>query len=88
MSYEELITIFNDLTQNNKFISLTYDDYFQSLKINKWYGCNINFNDCTIIKTMMDLRITQIVTFDNDFKNAGFQTISDIRGGVLYGFSS
>ena len=29
---------------------------------------------------MLDLRITQIVSFDNDFKNAGFTTISRVRG--------
>lgn len=84
---DELEVLYNDLTSGNDYISLTEDDYYESLTINEWYGRSINFSDCTIIKTMLDLKITQIVTFDNDFKNAGFKTVSNVQGGVLNGFS-
>ena len=35
---------------------------------NEWFGNSINFNDFTIINTMMALGIEKIVSFDSDFK--------------------
>lgn len=69
--------IFNEIESKNNIVKLDWDDYLKSLEINWWFGNSINYADCTIIKTMMDMRINKIVTFDHDFDNvAGFEIIS------------
>lgn len=71
--------LFMDLHAKNHVIQLTREDYLKSLEINEWYGNSINFSDCTIIRTMMNLGIKQIVSFDNDFKKIkGYNVISNI----------
>lgn len=70
----------HELYQNlNIIVSLTDKDYLKSLEINGWFGNSINFNDCTIISTMMDYGITKIVSFDSDFEKIGkYHVISKI----------
>ncbi len=60
--------VYNELKFQNRVISLTFNDYINSLNLNRWYGNSINFSDCTIINTMMGLGINKIATFDSDFK--------------------
>lgn len=60
--------LYNTLHAENRVIQLTGDDYSKSLEINGWYGNSINFSDCTIIHTMMDMGIYRIVSFDCGFK--------------------
>ena len=69
----------DNLRAENMVIQLTDEDYLDSLKINGWLDNSINYSDCTIIKTMMTMGITKIVTFDNDFEKInGFNVISKI----------
>ena len=69
----------DNLRAENIVIQLTDEDYLDSLKINGWLDNSINYSDCTIIKTMMTMGITKIVTFDNDFEKInGFSVISKI----------
>lgn len=65
---ENIEELYNNLKEENKVISLTKQDYLKSLDINGWYGNTLNYSDCTIVKTMMDLGITRIVSFDGCFK--------------------
>ena len=70
-------SVYNNIHQDNEVIYLTYEDYLKSLDINNWYGNSINYSDCTILKTMMDMGINRIVSFDDDFKNIeGYDVIS------------
>ena len=76
---EDIENLYDSLEANHKVISLTKQDYLKSLEINGWYDNSINFSDCTIIKTMMDLQIHKIVSFDSDFtKIVSFHVISSI----------
>ncbi|MDO5860791.1 type II toxin-antitoxin system VapC family toxin [Methanobrevibacter sp.] len=59
--------VYNELKCNNKIVSLTFEDYINSLNLNRWYGNSINYSDCTIINTMFGLGINKIATFDSDF---------------------
>ncbi|WP_298499585.1 type II toxin-antitoxin system VapC family toxin [uncultured Methanobrevibacter sp.] len=71
--------VFNNLHDENRVIQLTGKDYLRSLEINGWYGNSINYADCTIINTMMNLGITQIVSFDSDFKKINvFEVICNV----------
>ena len=68
---------YDNICAENKVIPLTKQDYLKSLDINGWYGNTLNYSDCTIVKTMMDLRITRIVSFDACFKKIGkYEVIS------------
>ena len=68
---------YDNICAENKVIPLTKQDYLKSLDINGWYGNTLNYSDCTIVKTMMDLRITRIVSFDGCFKKIGkYEVIS------------
>ena len=72
-----LKSLYDNIHSENKVIYLTCKDYLKSLDINKWYGNSINYSDCTILNTMMDMGINKIVSFDNDFKNIkGYKVIS------------
>lgn len=74
---ENIEELYNNLNEENKVISLTKQDYLKSLDINGWYGNTLNYSDCTIVKTMMDLGITRIVSFDGCFKKIGkYEVIS------------
>ncbi|WP_406537075.1 type II toxin-antitoxin system VapC family toxin [Methanobrevibacter sp.] len=69
--------IFNEINSKNMIINLDGDDYLKALEINCWFGNSINYGDCTIIKTMRDMSINKIATFDHDFDNiGGFEVIS------------
>ena len=71
--------VYDDLRSKHKIVSLTKQDYLKSLEINTWYGNSINFNDCTIINTMLIMNIQDIVTFDSDFKKIkGLNILTDI----------
>ena len=71
--------LYNDLNSQNHVVQLTDEDYLKSVMINGWYGNSINYNDCTIINTMMNMGIHRIVSFDGDFKKIkGYQVISSI----------
>lgn len=71
--------IYGQIKSDNMIISLTRDDYIKSLEINCWFGNSINYNDCTIVNTMLDMKIDTIVTFDEDFKKIdGFNIISEV----------
>ena len=78
--------MFDTLKANHQIINLTSKDYLNSLNINKYFGNSINYSDCTIVQTMIEMSITNIVTFDSDFKKIdGFNVISSI--GDHYGIS-
>lgn len=59
--------IINVLYNMDEIHYLTHKDYNQTLKICKDYNFNINYSDCTILKTMMDYNISTVVSFDSDF---------------------
>ena len=70
---------YNELMTENIFVSLTNDDYLNSIDINGWFGNSVNFNDCTIICTMMNLGINRIVSFDMDFEKLdNYEVISAV----------
>ena len=46
---------------------LSQEDYISALSINRDYGDSINYSDCIILKTMQDLGINKILSFDSDF---------------------
>ena len=71
--------IYGQIISNNMIISLTREDYIKSLEINCWFGNSINYSDCTIVNTMLNMEIDKIVTFDDDFKKIdGFNIISEV----------
>ena len=71
--------LYNELNTKNKVIQLTNKDYLKSLTVNRWYGNSINYSDCTIISTMIDMGITKIVSFDRGFeKIKAFEVISNV----------
>ena len=78
-SKDSLSNLYNDLFDKNMVIQLTDEDYLKSLQINGGYGNSINYSDCTIISTMMDMGINKIVSFDSGFKKInGFNVIFNI----------
>ncbi len=67
------------LKSRHCIVPLNKNDYLESLEINRWFGNSINYSDCTIIHTMMEMNITDIVTFDRDFEKVnGLNIISAI----------
>ena len=76
---DDIKELYNELMTENIFISLTNDDYLNSMDINGWFGNSVNFNDCTIICTMMNLGINRIVSFDMDFEKLdNYEVISAV----------
>lgn len=67
-SYDIVKQVHSDLHSKNLVVQLTNDDYIHSLEINSWFGNSINYSDCTILNTMMNMGIDTIVSFDEDFK--------------------
>ncbi|WP_407423832.1 type II toxin-antitoxin system VapC family toxin [Methanobrevibacter sp.] len=59
--------IFDVLKKDTKIIYLSYKDFLEALNLNMLYGGAINYSDCTILKTMQDLGINNILSFDSDF---------------------
>lgn len=58
---------------------LTTDDYNNALDTCKQYGFSINYSDCTILETMRQFNVINIVSFDSDFdKINGINRISGI----------
>lgn len=69
--------VYNDLHDENHVVELTREDYLRALEVNMWFGNFINYSDCTIIDTMMNMGIQQIVSFDEAFKKIkGYNVIS------------
>ena len=76
---DNLNEIYSNLHAENQVIQLTDNDYSKSLEINGWYGNSINYSDCTIIHTMLNMGINQIVSFDSGFRKIqGFDVIPKI----------
>ena len=76
---DDIKELYNELMTENIFVSLTNDDYLNSMDINGWFGNSVNFNDCTIICTMMNLDINRIVSFDMDFEKLdNYEVISAV----------
>ena len=76
---DDIKELYNELMTENIFVSLTNDDYLNSMDINDWFGNSVNFNDCTIICTMMNLDINRIVSFDMDFEKLdNYEVISAV----------
>lgn len=71
--------LYDDLHAKNRVIPLTNKDYLKSIEINGWFENSINYGDCTIINTMINLGIRQIVSFDSDFEKINaFNVISSV----------
>lgn len=70
-SYDIVKKMHQQLYAENKVVQLNNDDYLESLDISTWFGNSINYSDCTILNTMMNMGINTIVSFDNDFKKFG-----------------
>ncbi len=61
----------------NKVINLLYDmdnihylnmnDYNNALITCKYYSFMVNYSDCTILETMKQFNVTDIVSYDSDF---------------------
>ena len=78
-SSDELVELHHNLHRENLVIQLTEKDYLESLEINGWYGNSINYNDCTIIHTMINMGIDRIVSFDEGFRRVGkYRVIHDV----------
>ena len=71
-SYDIVKKVYDDLREKNKVIELTGEDYEKSLDVSAWFGNSINYSDCTILNTMMNMGIDTIVSFDGDFRNIDF----------------
>lgn len=63
----EINFIIERLLSIHKIDILNFDDYVMSIKIFKYYNQSINFSDCTILKSMFENNINQIISFDSDF---------------------
>lgn len=59
--------IYDSLIEEVMIVYLSENDFKYALELNKYFGNSINYSDCTVLKTMMDLGINKIVSFDNDF---------------------
>ena len=78
-SYDIVKKMYKQLHAENKVVELNNNDYLKSLDVSTWFGNSINYSDCTILNTMMNMGINTIVSFDNDFKKIGlFEVISTI----------
>ena len=73
----EVNYIINRLLSLQKIDYLNYDDYITSINIFKYYNQSLNFADCTILKSMFDNNVSQIISFDDDFeKIKGITTVN------------
>lgn len=73
---QDLNELISSLVNLDIFDFLLMDDYEKSLEWFNYFDRNINFSDCTIINTMINLKINKIVSFDSDFdKIRGFEWI-------------
>ena len=76
-THDDLNDLFEELCSKNDVVFLKNEDYLKAFEINGWYGNSINYSDCTIINTMMNLGIKKIVSFDKGFKKIkGYNVIS------------
>ena len=74
--YRDVNELLVCLTNLDIFDFLAMEDYNKSLEWFNYYGKSINFADCTIVNTMINLKINRIVSFDSDFdKINGFERI-------------
>lgn len=60
-------TIIDLLYDMDNIHYLTTEDYNNALNICKQYSFSINYSDCTILETMRQFNVTNIVSFDSDF---------------------
>lgn len=60
--------LYYELHDENQVIELTKKDYLKSVEVNSWFGNSLNYNDCTIFNTMMEMGIHKIVSFDGCFR--------------------
>ncbi len=67
-SYDIVEKMYHELYAENQVIELSTEDYEKSLNLSAWFGNSINYSDCTILNTMMNMGIDIIVSFDEDFK--------------------
>lgn len=67
-SYDIVEKMYHELYAENQVIELSTEDYEKSLNLSAWFGNSINYSDCTILNTMMNMGIDTIVSFDEDFK--------------------
>lgn len=58
--------IIKKLLHMDKIHYLNYQDHMKSLERYKQFNYPINYNDCTILKTMTDYNIAKIASFDDD----------------------
>jgi len=71
--------MYQTIKASNQIIELTNNDYMSALEVSLWFGNSINYSDCTIIHTMFNMRIRDIVSFDSDFnKVEGLNVISAV----------
>ena len=81
---ENIKELYDDISSESIIVSLTKEDYLKSLEINGWYGNSVNYSDCTIVHTMMDMGINRILSFDACFKKIGkYDLISSAWGGEM-----
>lgn len=60
--------LYEDLHRENAVVQLTPEDYLKSLDLNDWLKNSLNYSDCTIFNTMIDMGIHKIVSFDEGFR--------------------
>ena len=60
--------VYDDLYSENHVVELTNKDYLKAIGVSIWFGYSINYSDCTILNTMVELGINEIVSFDGAFK--------------------
>ena len=73
---EDMDDLLDCLLNLDVFDYLDITDYRDAMRWFKYFDKSINFADCTIINTMVNHRITKIVSFDSSFdKIKGFQRI-------------
>ena len=46
---------------------LTRDDYDNAVNTCEYYSFKVNYSDCTILETMKQFNVTDIVSYDSDF---------------------
>lgn len=73
---DDVKSLYDEFHSQNHVVHLNDQDYLKSVTVNQWLGNSINYSDCTIINTMMDMGIHKIVSFDGGFKKIrGYQVI-------------
>ena len=59
--------IIDKVYEINKIHYLTKEDYDEAFKICNIYNFTVNYVDYAILKTMMNYKVTTIISFDGDF---------------------